>query len=71
MADLTEGQLAECREVARVIVKEVLIEHIETCTHHLAYLLSRARIYGIAVGVVLASGISSGTVVAIIMKVLI
>lgn len=65
------GTEAECKQIARVIVTEVLKAHIESCPHHTAYLISRARVIGIICGVILASGISSGTAVALIMKVFI
>ena len=63
------GDNAECKEIARVIVTEVLKDHIRTCPHHQAYLISKARVFGMIVGVVIASGVSSGTAVAVIMKV--
>ncbi len=66
---LSDGDKAEYKEMARVIVKEVLAEHIANCPHHLAYLISRARLVGLTVGIIVASGVSSGTAVAIIMKV--
>lgn len=64
------GLEAECKEIAREIIKEVLKEHVKTCPHHQDYLISKARVFGIIIGVVFASGISSGTVVAIVMKIL-
>jgi len=69
MADLTDGQLAQCIEASRIIIREVLTEHIKTCPHHLAFMISRAKIIGVVIGMILASGISSGTAAALIMKV--
>ncbi len=68
---MNAGDKAECREIGRVIVTEVLQVHINTCPHHTAYLISRARVVGIMFGVIIASGLSSGTVAAIIVKALI
>ena len=66
---LNDGDIAECKEIARVIVKEVLIEHIANCPHHQAFLISKAKILGIMFGAVIASGASSGVVVTIILKI--
>ena len=66
---MTAGDRAEYKEIARAIVSEVLRAHIESCPHHQAYLISKARIFGMIVGVIIASGVSSGTAVAVIMKV--
>lgn len=65
---LSKGDIAECKEIGRVITKEALLEHIKNCPHHQAYLVSKARIIGLIFGVVVTSGVSSGTVAAIIMK---
>lgn len=67
---LTEADLALCREQGREIVKEVLKEHIKSCPHHQNYLISKARVIGLFFGVVIASGVTSGTIFAIIMKVI-
>ena len=66
---MNAGDKAECKEIAREIVTEVLQVHINTCPHHTAYLISKARVFGMILGVVVASGVSSGTAVAVIMKV--
>ena len=65
---LSDGDKAECMEISRAIVKEVLKEHIESCPHHRAFLISKARVIGIISGVIAASGITSGAVTAIIVK---
>lgn len=59
---------AECKEIARDIIKEVLAEHINSCPHHQAYLVSKARAIGVMIGVVIASGVTSGTAATIILK---
>lgn len=65
---LTTGDKAEYKEIAREIIKEVLQEHIRFCPHHAAFELSKARVLGIIIGVVLASGVTSSTVAAIVIK---
>jgi len=65
---LTDQDKIECKQLAGEIIKEVLVEHIQTCPHHQAYLVTRARIVGIITGAILASGVTSGTLAAVIMK---
>ena len=65
---MTSGDKAECREIAREIVEAVLIQHIGSCPHHAAYKESKARVFGIIVGVILASGATSSAAAAIIFK---
>ena len=67
---LTDGDKAEYKLIAQTIIKEVLKEHIEACPHHQAYLISRAKIFGMICGVIVASGVTSGTMTAILMKML-
>ena len=69
MADLTDGQLAECRQVAREIVKEVLELHVASCPHHQAYLISKARVFGMFLGVIAASSVSNGVVMTVVMQI--
>lgn len=47
---LSDGDKAECKEIAREIVKEVLLEHIISCPHGLALARSKALIIGAFVG---------------------
>ena len=61
---LTDGDKAEIKEMAREIVKEVLIEHVTACPHG----ARMTRLLFLAVGVGLGSGIGSGTVVMFIAK---
>ena len=50
------------------VTRRLLIEHTAKCPHHQAYLVSKARMIGLAIGIVVASGVSSGTIVTILMK---
>lgn len=53
---LTEGDKAECKEIAREIVREVLAEHIHSCPHGIKLLTSKAYLIGICMGCGLAGG---------------
>jgi len=53
---LSESDKAECREIAREIVKEVLIEHIKSCPHGQFLMRSRMLLIGLCIG----SGIGGG-----------
>jgi hypothetical protein len=66
---LTDGDKAECKEIAREIVQEVLKDHIRTCPHHAAFEITKAKVIGIMIGVIFASGITSSAMAAIIMKI--
>ena len=65
---LTEQDKIQCGVIAGQIIKEVLTDHVNNCPHHQAYLISRAKLMGVAVGVVVASGVTSGTAATIILK---
>ncbi len=67
---MSDGDKAECMLIARTIVKEVLGEHIRSCPHHQAYLISKAKVFGLICGIIVASGVTSGTMTAVIMKIL-
>lgn len=67
---LTDGDKAECMLIAQIIIKEVLDDHIKSCPHHQAYLVGRAKIFGVICGIIVASGVTSGTMTAIIMKII-
>ena len=56
---LTDGDKAECKEIAREIIKEVVKEHIASCPHGRTILASKMLLVGICVG----SGLASGGVV--------
>lgn len=53
---LTEGDKAECKEIAREIIKEVLVEHITSCPIGLARIKDRMLLVGILIGSTLAGG---------------
>ena len=53
---LNDGDKAECKEIAREIVKEVLSEHIASCPHGKVILASKMLLVGACVGSGLASG---------------
>ncbi len=53
---LTEGDKAECKEIAREIVKEVLIEHIASCPIGFTLVKNRMLLVGIFIGTTLAGG---------------
>ena len=67
---LTDGDKAECKEIARVIIEEVLQKHVDNCPHHAAFEVSKAKVIGILVGVIFASGVTSSSVAAVIFKLL-
>ena len=52
------------------VTGRLLATHIKNCPHHQAYLVSKARMIGLAIGIVIASGVSSGTIVTILMKIM-
>lgn len=54
---MNAGDKAECKEIAREIVKEVLIEHIASCPHGKTLLANRWFLIGICIG----SGIAGGS----------
>lgn len=57
---LSEGDKAECKEIARAIVKEVLIEHIQSCPHGKTILVSKWVIVTFAVvGPLAGSGLGA------------
>jgi len=53
---LDNGDKAECKEIARVIVKEVLKEHIVACPFGKRQLRDRAMLVGACLG----SGLGGG-----------
>jgi len=59
---LNDGDKAECKEIAREIIKEVLLEHVISCPHGRTILASKMLLIGMCVGSGLASG---GIVVAL------
>ena len=61
---LTDGDKAECKEIARVIVKEVLTEHIGACPFGKRQIRDRALLVGTCIG----SGLGSGGILFAILK---
>lgn len=53
---LSDGDKAECKEIARQIVKEVMVEHVSTCPHAVMLKVLMARMVGIGLGIGIASG---------------
>ena len=61
---LNDGDKAEIKEMAREIVKEVLVLHVAMCPHG----AKLTKLLFLAVGLGLGSGIGSGTVVMFLAK---
>ncbi len=53
---LTDGDKAEYKEIAREIIKEVLLIHIESCPHGKTLLASKMFMMGICIGSGFAGG---------------
>lgn len=53
---LTEGDKAECKEIARVIINEVIRYHIASCPHGKTLMASKMFLIGICIGSGLAGG---------------
>lgn len=53
---LSKGDLAECKEIAREIIKEVVKEHISSCPHGKTILASKMFLTGICIGSGCAAG---------------
>jgi len=64
---LTEGDKAECKEIAREIIREVLIEHIASCPHGKTVLASKMFLAGVCIG----SGFAGGSLALGLAKLLI
>jgi len=63
---LTDGDKAECKEIARQIVQEVLIQHIAACPYGKSLLAFKWMLIGSCVG----SGIAGGGVGAALVRIL-
>ena len=61
---LTDGDKAECKEIAREIITEVLLVHIDSCPHGKTILASKMLLVGMCVG----SGLASGGLVIALMR---
>ena len=63
---LTDGDKAECKEIAREIIKEVLIQHIEGCPYGKLLASSKSLLIGIGIGLTLfGAGTGIGVFAAI------
>lgn len=62
---LTDGDKAECKEIAREIVQEVLVIHVHTCPHGRTML----KMIWVSIGIAVGSGIASGSIVLTIIKI--
>lgn len=47
---MTDDERRECREIGREIVREAMIEHIQSCPHGRNLAVLQAKIVGVAVG---------------------
>lgn len=65
---LTDGDKAECKEIAREIIKEVLIEHVAGCPHGIKIVKNKMFLVGMMLGVGVGSGAIGGGVVIAITK---
>jgi len=61
---LDDGDKAECKEIARVMMKEVMTEHIASCPFGKRQLRDRAMLVGACLG----SGIGGGGVLYALME---
>ena len=61
---LTEGDKAECKEIARMIIQEVLEQHIQSCPWGKKILISKWVLIGACIG----GGAAGGSVVLGIVK---
>ncbi len=53
---LSDGDKAICMEIARQIIKEVLVSHIDSCPYGKAIVASRVFLAGLCLGSGLAGG---------------
>jgi len=61
---LTDGDKAECKEIAREIIQEVLTIHVDTCPHGRTMM----KMFWMAAGIAVGSGVASGGVVLVVVK---
>ena len=67
---LNDGDKAIMMEIARGIVKEVLVEHTSSCPYGLSLMRKKALLIGLCAGVGLGSGIGGGSIVMLLMRAL-
>ena len=63
---MTEDEKNTCREIAREIVKETLVEYTKACPHGLALMKAKFWIIGIIIG----TGVVNGGVATLIISLL-
>ena len=60
---LNDGDKAECKEIAREIVKEVLIEHTVACPHGIRI----GKLWMLLLGASIGGATGGGGIVAVVM----
>jgi len=63
---LSDGDKAECKEIAREIIQEVLVAHIQSCPHGKTLLASKMFLFGICVG----SGFAGGSLALAVARII-
>lgn len=63
---LTTGDKAECKELAREIIQEVLKQHISSCPWGKKLVIGKALLIGVAIG----SGAASGGAAFVLLRAL-
>ena len=53
---MTHSDILECREIARIIVKEAMVEHLKDCPMLLVLAKQKAFLVGLCVGSGFAGG---------------
>lgn len=61
---LDDGDKAECKEIAREIVQEVLTIHVQVCPHG----RTMFKMLWISIGIAVGSGIAGGGLVLAVVK---
>lgn len=61
---LTKQDKIECKEIARAINKEVLVEHVQACP----YGRSLLKLTFISIGIAIGSGLASGGIIVAVLK---
>jgi len=59
---------AEVKEIAREIISEVMIEHVNNCPHHARYLIDKTRLIWLFIGVCISSGIGTAGFMSAILR---
>jgi hypothetical protein len=65
---MTDADKNDCKEIARMIVREVMVEHIASCPHGQGVNVFKAKVYGLAIGIGIASGLGTGASVSAIIN---